>query len=126
MNKKAQQNEKGLAILIIAFVVIGILVLYFLFKMLFAVGIAVLFISVILLIFGFASEEETLIIIGIIGVVIGIILMIVGHAGVSFFESNPTGKNLLDGANMVVNTSKDIGQDYAEITNSVSSAIPKT
>src|SRR3989339_596835 len=123
MNKIGQtRNDQGLAIIIIAFVVIGVIVLYFLSKMFFVTGIALILISVFLIIAGFAFEEENLIIVGIIVLIIGIILAVVGYSGVSFFESNPTGKGLLDGANTVVNTTKDIGKGYSDTLNTINSA----
>lgn len=120
MNKKGQaRNDQGLAILIVAFVVIGVLILYFLSKMLFTVGIALILISIFLIIMGFASEEDNLIWIGLIVLLIAIILTTIGYTGISFFENNPTGKNLLDGANTVVNTSKDVGKTYVDTMNQV-------
>lgn len=80
MNKRGQsRDEQGLVILIIAFVVISVLVLYFLSKMFFAVGIALILISIFLIIMGFASEEEKLIWIGLILLAIGIILAVLGY-----------------------------------------------
>jgi hypothetical protein len=49
----------------------------------------------------------------------GLIFLTAGHTGISFFEHNPTGKNLLGGANTVVNTTKDIGQEYSKTMHAV-------
>ena len=124
MNKKGQRRtDNGLGVAIIVFAVIAILVLYFLSKMFFIVGIGVAVISLVLIFFGLGYEEEQLVIIGLIGLVAGIILALIGYSGVSFFESNPTGKNLLDGANTAVNITKDTASAYSDVTSTVGSGV---
>lgn len=112
-----RQDNGGVIIIVIALFVAGILFLYFLSKTLFAIGIAITFVSLVLFFSGMGMEEETLIKIGIIGFVIGVILAIFGYAGINFFENNPTGKNLLESANTIVNTTKEGIQTYQNTFN---------
>ena len=70
--------------------------------------------SIFLIIIG-ASQGNNLVLFGILLFLVGIIFAGVGHEGVTFFEQNPTGKNLLDTANTVVNTTKEATETYGEI-----------
>lgn len=99
-------DDTGLKILA---VFIGIvLALYFISLILQALGVAFIFIAIIVIFYGLSINNEKVALIGGIGLVLGIILVVIGHTGLSFFEHNPTGKNLLDAANTVVNSTKDI------------------
>lgn len=104
----SNDNNEGKIIVIIAAAVAVVLVSYFFLKILFIIGIVLLFLSVILLITGGYSQDNELLYYGFIGLVIGIVFLAIGHEGISFFEENTTGKNLLDAANTVVNATKDI------------------
>jgi hypothetical protein len=107
-------NAAAIIIICIAIFVGAILALYFLSKMLVTVGIVIGLISLILLIIGLASENGELAIIGGIGLIVGIILLFMGITGVNFFEHNPTGKNLLDSSNTIVNATKEGVKLYSE------------
>ena len=117
INKKGQQNDNsGLVIAILAIFVGIIFALYFLSHIIFWIGVSCLVISLILFLVGFSSQEEEFIIIGLVLLMVGVVFLFVGNAGINFFENNPTGKNMLDGANTVVNTTKDSVQAYGELT----------
>src|SRR3989337_703133 len=103
----SNENNQGKIILIIAAAVAVVLVTYFFLKILFVIGLVLLFLSVILLIMGGFSQDNELLYYGFIGLVIGIVFLAIGNEGISFFEENPTGKNLLDAANTIVNSTKD-------------------
>ncbi|MBI2546573.1 hypothetical protein HYV81_05325 [Candidatus Woesearchaeota archaeon] len=101
INKKAQRGDNsGLIIAIIAAVVITVLVLYFLAQLAIWIGVAGLIVAVILF---FTGNHEF----GIIILIVSIILLAFGFGVTHFFESNPTGRVLLDGANVAVNTTKE-------------------
>jgi hypothetical protein len=109
-------NATGIIIVCIAIFVGSILALYFLSKILVTVGIVVGIISLILLIAGLTSENGELTTIGGIGLIAGIILLTVGLTGVNFFEHNPTGKNLLDSSNSIVDVTKQGVKAYTGVT----------
>ena len=108
------QNDNT-GIVIVAICAVLIFVLYFLSKVFLTLGFLLIGVSIILLIIG-VSQGNNLTIIGIFLLLLGIILAGVGHEGVTFFEQNPTGKNLLDTANTVVNTTKEATETYGEIS----------
>ena len=108
-------DARGIVIVVIALFVGAILALYFLSKILVTVGIVVGIISLILLIVGLASENSELAMIGGIGLIAGIILFAIGLTGVNFFEHNPTGKNLLDSSNSIVNVTKQGVKAYTDV-----------
>jgi hypothetical protein len=108
MNNKGQTNQDSSFIIgIIALVIVAVLILYFLSKLFFAVGIGLILLSIFLILFGVSYEEENLIIIGVGCLVIGILLLIFGSVGINFFEQDYTGKNLLDTTNTAINVTKD-------------------
>lgn len=102
------RNKDDTAIIIIAIFVAAILLVYFISKILFVLGIIIILIALFALFMGFSSNDERLAIYGCAGLVLGIIFAVIGNEGINFFEHNPTGKNLLDAANTVVNATKDI------------------
>ena len=115
--------DNSAAVGVMAFIVIAIVILYFIFKMLLVVGIGIALISFVLMLFGFGYEEEQLIVIGIIGLLIGIVLALIGYTGVNFFENNPTGKNILEGANTAINITKENANIYAEATSDINKGV---
>ena len=100
------KNDNTGLIIIAAFVGV-ILALYFISKILLSLGIALIIISIIILALGLLIKDQRFLLIGGIGIVLGIILGVLGGSGIDFFENNPTGKNLLDAANSIVNSTKD-------------------
>lgn len=110
----AKGDNSGIGIIILAIFVGAILMLYFLSKIFLTLGFLLIGISIILIIIGL-SQGNNIAIFGILLLLLGIILVGVGHEGVTFFEQNPTGKNLLDTANTVVNTTKETVETYGEI-----------
>lgn len=109
-------NNSGIVFIIIAVSVGVVLATYFLLKILFAIGLALVFISVILLAIGIISQESKMLSFSLIFLVIGITCVAIGHEGVSFFEENPTGANLLNASNSIVNATKEGVGVYSEIT----------
>ena len=110
----AKSDNSGIGIIILA-ISVGILTLYFLLKIFLTLGFLLIIVSIILLIIGVLLQNNNLVIFSILLLLFGIILAGVGHEGVTFFEQNPTGKNLLDTANTVVNTTKGTVETYGEI-----------
>ncbi len=102
------RNKDDSTIVIIAIFIAAILALYFISKILFVLGIIIIFISIVVLFMGLSTNDERLTAIGGICLVLGIIFAVIGGEGIHFFENNPTGKNLLDAANTIVNSTKDI------------------
>jgi len=102
------RNNDNTELKILAVFIAVILALYLISLILQALGVAVILLSIIVLFYGLSINNEKVALIGGIGLVLGIILMVIGHTGLSFFENNPTGKNLLDAANAVINSTKDI------------------
>ena len=92
----------------------AVLIAYVLSKIFLTLGFLLICVSIFLIIIGI-SQGNNLAFLGIILLLIGVILAGVGHEGVTFFEQNPTGKNLLDTANTVVNTTKEAAETYGEI-----------
>ena len=110
----AKGNNSGISIIILASFVGAVLILYFLSKILLILGVLLIITSIFLVIIG-ASQGNNLVLFGILLFLVGIIFAGIGHEGVTFFEQNPTGKNLLNTANTVVNTTKDAVESYSEI-----------
>ena len=110
----AKGDNSGFGLILLAVLVGAVLISYFLSKILLTLGFLLIFISIFLIIIGI-SQGNNLAIFGILLFLLGIIFAGVGHEGVTFFEQNPTGKNLLDTANTVVNTTKDTVETYGEI-----------
>lgn len=102
------RNNDNTELKILVVFVAVVLALYFISLILQTLGLAVIVIAIIVLFYGLSINNEKVALIGGIGLVSGIILLVIGHTGLSFFEQNPTGKNLLDTANIVVNSTKDI------------------
>jgi membrane protein implicated in regulation of membrane protease activity len=111
------QDNSGLMIVIIAGVVISVLALYFLGNLFIFLGIAAIFISIIFLMI--STENQDLLILGLIILGIGIVLLFLGFGIVGFFENNPTGQNLLGASNYVVNTTAQGIDTYNEITSAI-------
>lgn len=99
-------------LIIVAIFVGAILALYFISKIILSLGIAFIIISIIIFVIGILIKDEKFLLIGGIGLVLGIILGVIGSSGIDFFENNSTGKNLLDAANSIVNSTKDAIQIY--------------
>ena len=102
------RSKDDTAIIIIAIFVAAIFLVYFISKILFILGIIIILICLFALFIGISSNDERLAIYGSVGLVLGIIFVVIGNEGIHFFENNPTGKNLLDAANSIVNSTKDI------------------
>ena len=116
MNKKGQnQNSVGVFILVIAAFVAVIFALYFASHLLSTLGTIVFWVSFVILLVGLGFKEDTIITIGIIGLIAGVILWVIGTTGINFFENNPTGENLLESANTIVNTTKEGVESYSKI-----------
>ena len=109
-----KRDNSEIGIILLAILVGSILIAYFLSKILLTLGFLLIFISIFLIIIGI-SQDNNLAFFGIILLLIGVIIAGVGHTGVTFFEQNPTGKNLLDAANTAVNTTKGTVETYGEI-----------
>lgn len=94
----------------------GVVVLaYFLSKILLVFGMALRYITTYLFVLGFASQDHRISVFGLIVLIIGIACVAIGKGGVSFFEENPTGMNLLNTSNSIVNAIKDGIGAYSEI-----------
>lgn len=111
----ANKDNSGMIFFIIAIFVGVVLALYFLSKILLVLGMALVIISILSLIARFASQESRLVVFGLIILFIGIACVAIGQEGVSFFEENPTGVNLLDTSNSIVNATKEGVGVYSEI-----------
>ena len=109
-------GNDSMGIVIIAIAVGVILILYLLSKMFFVIGIALTIISIGLIIFGWFYQEDDKVKMGFIGLFFGIGFIYIGVAGITFFEENPTGINLLDMSNTVVNVTTDSVETYGEIS----------
>ena len=101
-------NKNDTEIIIMAIFVGTVLALYFISNILFILGIVILVISFIVLLMGVSENDGQWASIGSIGLLMGIIFLAIGGTGINFFEHNPTGINLLNAANTVVNATKDI------------------
>jgi hypothetical protein len=110
-------DNSVLIILIVAGIVITVLALYFLGNLFITLGIATIFIGIIILMI--SIENQDLLIPGLIVLGIGIILIFLGSGIVGFFENNPTGQNLLGASNYVVNTTAQGIDTYNEITRAI-------
>lgn len=94
-------NDDGANVLGIIFLVaVGILILYFLSKLAFIIGIIGIIVSIFLIVIGFKSGGDVMVY-GIIIFIISLLLVTIGHTGVHFFEKNPTGQVLLNGSKQV-------------------------
>lgn len=102
------KNNDNTGLIIVALFVGAILVLYFISKILLTLGITIFIISIFVFILGLLTKDDRYFMIGCIGLVLGIILGVIGDSGIDFFENNSTGKNLLDAANSIVNSTKDV------------------
>lgn len=117
-NKKGRENDNsGVGIIILAVFVGAVLILYFLSHLLYWIGVTSLIFGIVLMILGFSSNEDNLVIIGIVFLLVGVGLWLIGNMGINFFEQNPTGKNLLDSANAVVNGTRDGVKVYSPLAN---------
>ena len=107
MGSNNQNNNSTATFIICVAIFVGaILSLYFLSKILVWIGPILAVISLIILLMGINNEDQDLIIIGVIGIIIGLVLLGFGLAGVNFFEENATGKNLLGASNTIVDATK--------------------
>lgn len=106
------KNNDNTGLIIVALFVGAILALYLISKILLTLGIIIVVISIFVLIFGLSTKDDRYFLIGCIGLVLGIILAGIGGSGIDFFENNSTGKNLLDAANSIVNSTKDAVNIY--------------
>lgn len=134
MNKLGERRDNGAALIFIFLVAVAILLLILLFKILVIAGIVIALIGIILFFYGFSDSDETIAIIGVVAFVIGIGLLFVGLAGLSFF--NGPGKPLADGSSAVVdsgfkaaeaaNQAKEAGSNAEkQVYDSLGNAIPK-
>ena len=110
----AKRNNSGVGIILLAIFVAAGLIAYFVSKILLTLGFILIITSIFLIVIG-ASQDNNLALFGIRLLVVGMIFAVVGYAGVTFFEQNPTGMNLLDTANTVVNITKGTVETYGEI-----------
>jgi len=111
---------------IIALCTIAIIVLYMLSKILIVFGVILFLFTFVLFFVGLHTENERFLICSVIILLIGISFVIVGNEGVEFFEENPTGRNLLDTANTVVNTTNDYIDKPNKIIDLNKTSIQKT
>jgi len=110
------KNDNGLGIIILAVFAGAVFALYFLSKILFALGLMLIVGSIFFLIAGHTSRDSAFNTIGIIMLVVGVIFAGVGHEGITFFEENPTGRSLLDTSNVIADTAKESVKTYNEIS----------
>lgn len=91
-------------------IVFAVPCLYLLFNILVKLALAFIFLSLIGIGIGIIGNNEQIIITSSIGFALGIIFMVIGNSGIGFFECNPIGKNLLNTANVIVNSTREIAQ----------------
>lgn len=95
-------------------------------KILIVFGVILFLFTFVLFFVGLHTENERFLICSVIILLIGISFVIVGNEGVEFFEENPTGRNLLDTANTVVNTTNDYIDKPNKIIDLNKTSIQKT
>jgi len=105
-NNNQNNNSAAIFIICVAIFVGAVLALYLVSKLLVWIGPILAIISLIIFLIGLNNDNQDLIIIGVIGIIVGLVLLGLGLAGVNFFEQNSTGKNLLDASNTVVDATK--------------------
>ena len=118
-NKKGQvRSEKAIFLYLFIFCV-GIILLYILSKFLFVIGFLLIFGGIIALILGAHESEDQIVFIGIILITIGLISLMMGIAGINFFEKNEFGSNLLKTSGEVIEASAETYETLQEVGNVV-------
>lgn len=90
----SNNDSKGTLVIVILMLCV---IFYFIFKMFILVGIGLAILGIVGLLLGLYMQEEVIMIGSLILLVIGLVLFLIGHGGVGFFESNDIGQSLLGG-----------------------------
>ena len=102
---------------IIAFCTIAVIVVYAFLKMMVVFGGILLIVAFALSLIGMYAEDNRFFAVAALALFIGLSFMAIGNEGIEFLEENPTGKNVLDAANTVVNVTEDSVDKYQKISN---------
>lgn len=102
----SKRNYEIPPIVVLFLVFVGIIILYLIFKILFVISIFAVLLSLFIIIYGYGQNEKEILVLGVIAFVISIGVLLISHEGITFFESNPSGQNLINASDTFVNSSR--------------------
>jgi len=89
---------------------LAIILLYLIFKTILFVGVIAMIGAIALIIYGVHEGESALVFWSFVIFIAGLLLAVLGYNGVSFFEDNPVGQDLLESSENIVGTGADTAE----------------